>query len=171
VYPSMLVALFTLASVLLNVAHSNGILAIPRQWLATVVAAVPPIALVLASELLFAQVRSTVELRSATTSLPAIQLEVTQLTEERQALRDDNKALRKTGKTLAVRIDERQAELDAVERGPVEALLDFYRANPMATHDSAATEVGRSRQWVGQRLAKMVKSGEIRRDGREIEVV
>lgn len=169
-YPSALIVVFTLASVILNIAHSNGVLDIPRRVLATIVAAVPPVALVLASELLFAQLRSTVELRDATHTLSDVRSLVADLTLERDKVRNANKRLRERGVKLAEMIEGRKEELDTMALGPVGALLEFYADNPRATQAEAAGTVGRSRQWVGQRLAEMESAGRIKRNGDGIEI-
>ena len=173
-FPSVLVGAFTVTSIALNVAHSNGILAIPRPWLATVVAAVPPVALFLALELAFVQIRSDVERQVAVDALVDVQAEVDELTEKRQKLLDSNRRARKTATTLAQNIAELRAELDELARAPQsarDALLAFYSDNPLATHEVAGAEIGKSRQWVGPTLAKLEKEGRIKRNGSGVEVV
>lgn len=52
-----------------------------------------------------------------------------------------------------------------------EQLLVYYFQHPNATQEEAGTHVERSRQWVSATLAEMEAKGDIKRDGRGVEVV
>lgn len=173
-YPNLLVGAFTLASAALNVTHSNGALVIPRQWLATIVAAVPPLALVLASELLFAQIRSIVRERAAIAALVDVQARYDKLTQDASELTEEIEKLRKTYRETGVKIKNRQAELVELAKAPetaTDALLAFYADNPLASQEVAGKAVGRSRSWVGQQLARMKAAQIIKVNGSGVEVL
>lgn len=58
------------------------------------------------------------------------------------------------------------ADLDATDM-----LLSCYRQNPRATQAAAAEAAGKSRSWVGAKLAELETAGTIRRNGHGVEVL
>lgn len=101
-YPWTLVGLFTLLSVVLNIVHAPG------QFLARVLAAIPPIALFLSFELLMTQLRTGVE-RSGV----------------RQTLAELDAAVRARRGELDELLKKKQTDLDAIERRHQDVLADL----------------------------------------------
>jgi len=181
-YQWALVIEFTGVSVVFNVIHA------PDTLLAQSIGAIPPLALVLAFELLMAQVKSEVRLTDAIKTLEDLTDEISDKRQEVAKLEkavdkwqdtlDKLKAevgeLRKEKRANTVKNDDLErarATRQAQAQAAIDALLDFYADNPLASQADAGASVGRSRQWVSATLANLEDTGAIKRNGNGIEIV
>ncbi len=137
-YPWGLVMAFTTLSVVFNVAHS------PSNWLARIIAAVPPVTLLLSFELLMGQIKSEVTRRETSRGLAELSQQVATHRTERDRLaaemdkltarleqaraemaglpQDKCPSVSGNGSGLSLANDARQAKI-AARRQQVQALL------------------------------------------------
>lgn len=159
----VLVVLFVALSVAFNVIHASD----TADLIGKVIAAVPPLALVLAFELLMAQVRSAVTRYQVTVSLHDLAQQVrvagqkleqrTRKVEERQAVLDDV-----NGKIKAVRAELRQLKRSVASSGaPVAgdpAMLELANATRQGQIQQRRTRVA---QLLGQDMTRVQIADEL----------
>jgi hypothetical protein len=177
-YQWALVAVFTGVSVAFNVLHSGA------GWLARLVGALPPIALVLAFELAMSQLKSELQRRSLASTLDEMaqeearreqdlaaletrveraQRRLAAINDELTTLRREKRILKRASTANGGSIEGARASRKEQAEQALARLLAFYSARPDATHAEAGGEVGRSRQWVGARLSELEERGAIER--------
>lgn len=164
---TILVGIFALASIIFNVLEANGV---PTGWEAYVrgaVFALPPVAFLIANELLASQYRSVSKRNAAQASLADTLHRLDIARGELADVRGEVALLEQRESALLAQHNERLAALLPVDI----VALDAWRDNPHATQAEIAQAAGVKRQYIGQRKAHLELIGAIHENGNGVEVM
>jgi hypothetical protein len=183
-YPWFLAIAFASLATVANVLDATT-LGIPPIAIKATVKALAPIALVLAFELLMKMLRIEVQRKEEVVAID-------RLTEQRQELEEENKALTEEADNLKRKVTAKRVELaeigaptqsirkaqlaataNAQDRKVqnMEALLAHYAANPQSSYTQAAEAIGVSRQTIANYLNELEEDGAIHRNGDGVKVL
>lgn len=159
---------------------------LPPVYVQVAVKALPPVALILAFELLMSMVKADVKQAGAVQTLAELnatlnagRAELERLTAAVDARQAELERLRaeQVGKAEPVQ-DAKSSDLAVLngqkvadKQEAMAALLAFYRSNPLASLSEAGQAIERSKATVSNYLSELEQAGTVHRNGNGVEVL
>lgn len=158
---------------------AGNLLHAPGNWLGWFVAALPPVSLVFATEMLRAMAHHSILQHTAVVTLAELSVQVDSLTQQAGVLTRQIEALKsdKTALIFGENTPKVNAQVDTLNAARVDAkqervntLLSFLADNPQANLTEAAQVVDVSRQTVGKYVNELAQAGRLHKNGNGWEV-
>ncbi len=159
---------------------AGNLLHAPGNWLGWFVAALPPVSLVFATEMLRAMAHHSILQHTAVVTLAELTAQVDTLTQQAGALTCQIDALKSNKATLTfgentpkinTQVDTLNAARIDAKQERVNTLLSYLADNPQANLTEAAQVVDVSRQTVGKYVSELTSAGKLHRNGNGWEVI